>query len=122
MKTENHKESSKRKMDKYIQYIYKITKVFPKNEIYGVVSQLRRAVLSIILNYIEGYARRKPAVQLNFLEIAYGSLRESKYLIYLSHEQKYINNEDYKNLHTIADEIGAILWTEIVALEKSLSS
>lgn len=60
MKTENHKKSSKRKIDKYIQYIYKITKIFPQDEIYGVVSQLRKAVLSIILNYIEGYARRKP--------------------------------------------------------------
>ncbi|MBI4653213.1 four helix bundle protein [Candidatus Kuenenbacteria bacterium] len=39
--------------------VYKITKKFPKDELYGVTSQIRRSSLSIILNYIEGYARRK---------------------------------------------------------------
>ena len=71
----------KAKMDNYVHLVYKLTKNFPKEELYGVISQLRRAALSVILNYIEGYARKKDKVYKNFLEISYGSLKESKYLL-----------------------------------------
>lgn len=57
----------------YVRLVYKITKEFPKDELYGMTSQLRRSALSVMLNYIEGFARRRPAVMLNFFEIAYGS-------------------------------------------------
>ena len=63
-------------MDTYVQFVYIVTKKFPKEEIYSSVSQWRRATLSIILNYFEGYARQKSLVQLNFYEISHGSLRE----------------------------------------------
>jgi len=69
----------KKKMDEFVHLVYKLTKKFPKDELYGVISRLRRAALSIILNYIEGFARRKRLTQLNFLETSYGSLKESKY-------------------------------------------
>ena len=84
------KEKLKIKMDEYVHFVYSITKGFPRDELYGSVSQFRRATLSIVLNYIEGYARKKPLVQLNFLEISYGSLKESKYLLYFSLKEKYI--------------------------------
>jgi len=77
-------EKLKSKMDEFVHLIYKITKNFPKEELYGVTSQLRRAALSIILNYIEGYARVKDKVHKNFLEISYGSLKEVKYLLHFS--------------------------------------
>lgn len=64
-------------MDKYAHLVYAITKQFPRDEIYGLTSQFRRASLSITLNYIEGYFRIKTKVQKNFHEIAYGSLQES---------------------------------------------
>ncbi|PJB19449.1 four helix bundle protein, partial [Candidatus Falkowbacteria bacterium CG_4_9_14_3_um_filter_36_9] len=60
----------------------KITRSFPKDELYGITSQLRRAALSVILNYIEGYARKRDKVYKNFLEISYGSLKEAKYLLH----------------------------------------
>ena len=47
----------KRKMDEYVHLVYKLTRKFPKEELYGTTSQLRRAALSVILNYIEGFAR-----------------------------------------------------------------
>lgn len=109
-------------MDAFVRLVYKLTKKFPKDELYGMTSQLRRASLSIILNYIEGFARRKPAVQLNFMEIAYGSLRESKYLLYLSQIESYITKDDYGYGIKIAEEIGAMLWTEIMSLEKSIKN
>ena len=108
-------------MDEYVHFIYKISRQFPKDELYGSVSQIRRATLSIILNYIEGFARRRPAVQLNFFETSYGSLKESKYLLDFSREEGWINIEDYNQGKGLADEIGAMLWTEISSLEKSLN-
>ena len=97
-------------MDNYAFDIYEITKKFPKDEIYGLTSQLRRAGLSIVLNYIEGYARRRKLVYKNFLEISYGSLKETKYLIYFSFKQKYLGKEEYQKFNQISEEIGAMLW------------
>jgi len=69
--------------------------------------------LSVILNYLEGYARIKPAVQLNFYETSYGSLKESKYLLYFSMIEKYLSIADYKIALKLAEEIGAMLWPQI---------
>ena len=117
----NFQEILKGKMDEYVHFIYRITKSFPKEELYGVVSQIRRASLSIILNYIEGYARRKSLVRLNFLEISYGSFKESKYLLYFSFVEKYLSKDDYAKGTKLAEEIGAMLWKEITNLSKSTS-
>jgi len=110
----------KGKMDEYVHFVYKVTKSFPKEEIYSATSQLRRAALSVILNYIEGYARRRPAVQLNFYEISFGSLKESKYLLEFSKDEGFINEKDFQKTNIIAEEIGAMLWSEITKLENSL--
>lgn len=110
------------KMDEYVHFVYLITKNFPKEELYGSTSQFRRATLSVILNYIEGYARKKPLVQLNFLETSYGSLKESKYLLFFSLKEGYIVNDEYGKGVKIAEEIGAMLWTEISALQEKINS
>ncbi len=82
-------EKLKLKMDEYAHLVYGITKKFPKEEIYGITSQLRRSSLSVILNYIEGYARFKKQVKCNFWEISYGSLKESKYLLHFALKEEY---------------------------------
>ncbi len=79
--TAGYFELIKTKMNVYVHFVYKLTKSFPKEEMYGCTAQLRRAALSVILNFIEGFARQKVAVKRNFWEISYGSLQESKYLI-----------------------------------------
>jgi four helix bundle protein len=122
VKIENYKDKLKKIMDEYVHFVYRVTKNFPKDELYGVTSQIRRATLSVILNYIEGYARRKPAVQLNFLETSYGSFKESKYLLYFSFIEKYLNKDDYETGLGIAERIGAMLWTEILNLERSIKN
>lgn len=104
-----HKEL-KDLMDQYVHYIYKITKNFPKEELYGVTSQLRRSALSVILNYVEGYARFGEKVLANFIRISYGSLKESKYLIHFSLVEKYITKSEYDTAMKMADEIGGMLW------------
>jgi four helix bundle protein len=107
----------KTKMDKYAHLVYKITKGFPVEELYGITSQLRRATLSIILNYIEGFARQKKAVKKNFWEISYGSLKESKYLLHFSLVEKYLDQKDYNKAIQLAEEIGAMLWRSIQPLK-----
>jgi four helix bundle protein len=105
-------------MDEYVHFVYRVTRNFPKEELYNSVSQWRRATLSVILNYIEGYARRKPLVQLNFFEISYASLKESKYILYFAKMEKFLSMEEYQVGENLAEEIGKMLWSEISSLEK----
>ncbi len=113
-----YQEKLKKKMDEYVHFAYRITKSFPKEEMFGSISQLRRAALSVVLNYIEGYARRKPLVRLNFLETSYGSLQESKYLLAFSFTEKFFSKDDYDIGSGLAEEIGAMLWKEIENLSR----
>ena len=102
------------KLDAFVHAVYGVSRNFPKEEMFGVTSQIRRASLSVILNYIEGYARRRGTqckVYVNFLEIAYGSLKESKYLIYFCFRENYLKKKEYEKLIKSADEIGAMLWS-----------
>lgn len=103
-------------MHNYVKFVYEVTKSYPKDEIYGVTSQLRRSAMSVILNYIEGFARNKgkdSKVYKNFLEISYGSLKESKYLLYFSLDQKYITEKEYIYGNELSEEIGKMLWSLI---------
>jgi four helix bundle protein len=108
----------KSKMDEYAYGVYQITKSFPKDELFGITSQLRRSSLSVILNYIEGYARVGDKQYKNFLMISYGSLKESKYLLYFSKREKYIADKEYEELIKLAEEIGAMLWTTIKGIKE----
>lgn len=110
MKPETYHEKLKKKMDEYAHFIYNVTKEFPKEEIYGITSQIRRAAISIILNYIEGYARGRDKVHKNFLEISYGSLKESKYLLHFSFVEGYLSKTNYTKASGLAENIGAMLW------------
>jgi len=117
---DRYKERLKEKMDAFVSEVFLISKLFPKEEIYITVAQLKRAALSIILNYIEGYARFKKGNQLNFLEISYGSLKEVKYLLYFSMKQKFLPEQNYRDLMVRLDEIAAMLWTEVSSLTAAL--
>ncbi|OGK35242.1 hypothetical protein A3A93_05525 [Candidatus Roizmanbacteria bacterium RIFCSPLOWO2_01_FULL_38_12] len=109
-KKNNFHDDLKEYMDQLVTNVYIVTKSFPKEEVYGITSQLRRSALSIILNYIEGYARHNKKVYKNFLEISFGSLKETKYLLYFCHKMKYINDRDYYPLHELTENIGKMLW------------
>ncbi len=106
----------KLKMDEYVHAVYKSAKNFPADEIFNTTSQLKRSSLSVILNFIEGYARQKILVKKNFWEISYGSLKESKYLIFFSYKENFLQFNEYKKLIKKADEIGAMLWSCIQSL------
>ncbi len=104
-----------------MHYTYSITKKYPKDELYGAVSQHRRSALSIILNYIEGYSRKRKKVQLTFYEISYGSLGESRYLYDFALREKWIVETESALALKMADEIGAMLWSEIRSVEQDIS-
>ncbi len=100
----------KAKINEFVHLVYKLTKKFPKEELYGVISQIRRAVLSVMLNYVEGYARGRNKVHKNFLEISYGSSKEVNYLLEFSLIEEYINKDEFDKAIKLGDEIGAMLW------------
>jgi len=108
-----YQEKLKQRMDEYVHFVYRITRNFPKSELYGLVSQFRRAAMSVVLNYIEGFARFRDAVRKNLLEVAYGSFKESEYLLDFSLFEKYVSVDDYNVGKKLTDEIGAMLYTEL---------
>ena len=93
--------------------VYRLTKDFPKEEVFGITSQLRRAALSVPLNIVEGYARQSDKSFKQFLLISYGSLKETKYLIHFAFEEGLMNKNSYNETIQCAEEVGRILWTSI---------
>ena len=84
--------------------IYKVTKNFPKCEIYGIVSQLRRAATSITSNIAEGFSRFSFKDKIRFYYNSRGSIRECQNQIHLSRDEGYINQTSAKNILSKADE------------------
>ncbi|MBM4176240.1 MAG: four helix bundle protein [Ignavibacteria bacterium] len=75
--------------------VYKLTESFPREEIYGLTSQIRRAGISIPTNISEGCGRSSDADFKRFLQIAFGSACELEYLLFFSCELKYLSKIDY---------------------------
>jgi len=96
--------------------LYKITKEFPAEKKFGLVSQIRRAVSSIPTNIVEGYKRRTTKEFMHFINIADASLEEIRYLLLLLYDLNYIKNIIYQELNCSCDEIGKMIG----GLEKSL--
>ncbi len=90
--------------------VYAITKDFPKEEIYGMTSQLRRAVLSVPTNIVEGYGRQGKKELKQFVNIALGSLAETEYLLDVCLELRYVEKEEHKQLQALRQEVGSLLW------------
>lgn len=96
--------------------IYKITKSYPRDELFGLVSQIRRAVVSIAANIAEGQARASRKEYIQFLHIANGSLVEVEYYLTLSKDLEYINQEDFVALDAKRKYIGVLLHKLIISL------
>ena len=89
--------------------IYEVTKIFPKEEIYSLTNQVRRAASSIPANIAEGCGKNSKLDFANFLNIALGSSNESEYYLLLSRDLKYLSEEDYAELLKTINEIKAML-------------
>lgn len=99
-----------KKADELAHKVYLATKTFPKDELYGITSQLRRATLSVPTNLVEGSARQGKAELRQFANIALGSLAETEYLLDFSLKLKYLSLQTHKELQDLCGEIGRLLW------------
>ncbi|MEG2309363.1 four helix bundle protein [Chryseobacterium sp.] len=79
--------------------IYQITSTFPREELFGLTSQIRRSVVSIPNNIAEGCGRNSDKEFAQFLNIALGSLSESEYLLFLAKDLEYIRIEDFERIN-----------------------
>ena len=101
--------------------IYKITKQFPKEELYGLVSQLRRAVVSIPTNIAEGASRQHEKDYVHFLYIARGSAAEVEYLTDLACRLGYVGEPDHKRISVSVGEVARTLFGLIRAITRSIA-
>mgnify|MGYP001128130702 CR=1 FL=1 len=90
--------------------VYMLTKSFPKDELYGLTSQLRRAALSIPTNIVEGYSRKGDKELSRFLNISLGSLAETKYLLHFAQRLSLIGDQEYNELKADYESLGKMLW------------
>lgn len=98
-----------RKAHQFVLEIYRISKTFPTNEQYRLVSQLCRSAASVPTNIVEGNTRRSNKDYLRFLEISRGSLEETKYHLLLAKDLGYLKPAEFDVLLNQAEEIGRML-------------
>jgi len=99
-----------KKADDLVFLVYDITRRFPKDELFSLTSQVRRSVLSIPTNIVEGFSRANKKEFKRYIAIALGSMGETKYLLTVAYRLKYINQEDYSNVLNGAECVGQLLW------------
>jgi four helix bundle protein len=92
-----------------ILLVYRVTRDFPRDELYGITSQMRRSAVSAATNIVEGYGRRSDADRFRFLDIAFGSIREIGYYIELSHDLGFLHRNRMKELTQIQGRTAAAL-------------
>lgn len=101
---------------KLVLMVYRVTKEFPSEERFGLVSQMRRAAISIPANIAEGFKRRGLQEKIRFYNMAESSLEELKYFFVLSKDLEYISaNDDFM---TQADKVGRLLNGLISSTER----
>lgn len=98
--------------------VYERTRFFPREEVYGLTSQLRRASYSVPANIVEGTSRESKRDYLHFLYIARGSLSETQYFIHLARRLTYLSDEDAATLHEQTKFIFGCLHGLIGSVEK----
>lgn len=89
--------------------VYRITKLFPKEEIFGLIAQMRRAALSIPSNIVEGCSRSSEKDYQRLIEIAFGSCRELHYQTTLSQQLSYLSVDEYAHLEPKREEFEKVL-------------
>lgn len=110
MEKSNFHSELKKLMKEYVHTVYDVTENFPKSELFGSTSQFRRAALSVLLNYTEGFARKRPAMVKHFCEMSYGSLKESLVLVEFTYERKYLTKTSFEKLDVVGNRIAKMMW------------
>jgi len=105
--------------DELAMMIYQATRKFPRDEMYGLTSQMRRAVVSVPSNIVEGCARETQIEYLRFLVIAFGSLRELHYQFSLSNRLGYLKDINISAIDSKINETEKVLGALIRSLRKT---
>ena len=100
--------------------IYTLTRGFPKEELYGLTSQMRRAAVSVPSNIAEGAGRNSSKELLQFLYFATGSLSELETQLIISHNLGYLNNEQKQDIDTICSDIFKMLSKLIQSIKSNV--
>ena len=103
----------------FVLAVYKLTESFPPKEQYGLISQLRRAVLSVPTNISEGCGRSTETEFSRFIDIAHGSASEVDYLLLVSHDLGYIEKQTYQGLYKELTEIRKMLTGLVKAVRST---
>ena len=106
------------KAHQYVLGVYRLTKDFPRTEVYGLTSQFRRAAVSIAANIAEGFRKRGQSDKLRFLNIAQGSLEESRYYLILTAD---LNYGEVTELRSLLEEVSKLLESYSQAIKNSHS-
>ena len=101
-----------------VEEIYKATRSFPKEEIYGLTGQMRRAAVSIPSNIAEGQGRGSTAEFLRFLSIAHGSLCELGTQILIAQRLSYLDQPAYEQLEDLTARVGRLIHGLANSLKK----
>ncbi len=104
--------------DALVLSVYRVTRGFPKEELFGLTAQLRRAVLSTASNIVEGCARHSKSDYVRFLDMAFGSAREVEYQISVAHRLNYVSKREYDPLHAQCVETSKVLGALIRSLRE----
>ena len=83
---------------KLVLQIYRITKEFPRDEMFGLISQMRRAAVSITSNIAEGFSRNTSKDKVQFYSMAHGSLTELQNQLIITRDIKYLNKEEFSKI------------------------
>ena len=94
----------------FVLLVYRITKSFPSDELYGLTSQFRRAAVSIEANIAEGYKKISKADKLRFMNISQGSMEECRDYILLARDLCYISDADFSDLHDALEDASKMLY------------
>ena len=97
--------------------VYRITTSFPRDELYGLTSQIRRACVSIPANIAEGCGREGEAEFARFLQIALGSASELEYHLLLAHDLRFLDEKNYDSLDVRMTEVKRMLTSLIKKLK-----
>jgi four helix bundle protein len=106
-----------RKSMDLVEEVYELSKRFPREEVYGLSSQMRRAAISVPSNIAEGAAGRSPVQFRNYLSVALGSLNELATQLEIAHRIGYLSAATFSNIESLIDECLAVTY----GLRKSLS-
>lgn len=108
------------KAHRLVLEVYKLTCTYPREEQFNLISQLRRAATSVPTNIVEGCGRFTQKDFAKFLQDAFGSAQEIEYLLFLSSELNYMDNEKYNVINAQVNEVKAMLLSLLEKIRREI--